>query len=114
MRLGVAPLPEVHGRDDGGPQPAGDTPQQGCTPDAAVLRGRHNGRLVAKGAAVLPTDGLDITAQELIKQLITSLMLCAPPLVRAQLSEALSLISSHDFPAKWPVRCWRRRATIVT
>ena len=33
-------------------------------------------------------------------------MLSAPPLVRAQLSEALSLISSHDFPAKWPVRNW--------
>lgn len=29
-------------------------------------------------------------------------MLCAPPRVRAQLAEALSIISSHDFPAKWP------------
>lgn len=29
-------------------------------------------------------------------------MLSAPPRVRAQLSEALSLISSHDFPARWP------------
>ena len=28
-------------------------------------------------------------------------MLSAPPKVRSQLSEALSIISSHDFPAKW-------------
>ncbi len=28
-------------------------------------------------------------------------MLSTPPLVRAQLSEALSVISSHDFPRKW-------------
>lgn len=37
-----------------------------------------------------------------IKQLLTGLMLNTPPLVRAQLSEALTLISSHDFPAAWP------------
>jgi exportin-2 (importin alpha re-exporter) len=36
-----------------------------------------------------------------IKAHITDLMLSAPPRVRAQLSEALSIISSHDFPAKW-------------
>lgn len=29
-------------------------------------------------------------------------MLSAPPRVRAQLSEALSIISQHDFPARWP------------
>jgi hypothetical protein len=29
-------------------------------------------------------------------------MLNTPPLVRAQLSEALTLISNHDFPAAWP------------
>jgi hypothetical protein len=29
-------------------------------------------------------------------------MLNTPPLVRAQLSEALTLISGHDFPAAWP------------
>lgn len=37
-----------------------------------------------------------------IKQLLTGLMLSTPPLVRAQLSEALTLISGHDFPAAWP------------
>lgn len=37
-----------------------------------------------------------------IKQLLTGLMLNTPPLVRAQLSEALTLISGHDFPAAWP------------
>ena len=29
-------------------------------------------------------------------------MLSTPPIVRAQLSEALSIISAHDYPAKWP------------
>jgi hypothetical protein len=39
--------------------------------------------------------------QEQVKAHITDLMLSAPPRVRAQLSEALSIISSHDFPARW-------------
>ena len=39
--------------------------------------------------------------QEQVKGLITALMLSAPPPVRAQLSEALTLISGHDFPARW-------------
>ena len=29
-------------------------------------------------------------------------MLSSPPLARAQLSEALSEISGHEFPARWP------------
>ena len=41
------------------------------------------------------------SVQEQIKSLLTGLMLSTPPLVRAQLSEALSVISSHDFPRKW-------------
>lgn len=40
--------------------------------------------------------------QEQIKGLLAGLMLSTPPLVRAQLSEALSVISGHEFPAKWP------------
>lgn len=40
-------------------------------------------------------------AQEEIKTHITDLMLSAPPRVRAQLREALSLISGHDFPGRW-------------
>ena len=39
--------------------------------------------------------------QEQIKSLLTGLMLSTPPLARAQLSEALSVVSSHDFPRKW-------------
>ena len=39
--------------------------------------------------------------QEQIKGLITGLMLSTPPIVRSQLSEALSIISEHDFPAQW-------------
>ncbi|KAL6780583.1 hypothetical protein ACKKBF_B12565 [Auxenochlorella protothecoides x Auxenochlorella symbiontica] len=37
-----------------------------------------------------------------IKVHITDLMLAAPVRVRSQISEALSIISSHDFPARWP------------
>ncbi|KAF8072350.1 hypothetical protein HT031_000009 [Scenedesmus sp. PABB004] len=37
-----------------------------------------------------------------IKGLLPGLMLSTPPLIRAQLSEALSIISGHDFPAAWP------------
>ena len=33
--------------------------------------------------------------------MITALMLSVPPQVRAQLSEALTLISGHDFPGRW-------------
>lgn len=40
--------------------------------------------------------------QDQIKSLITDLMLSTPLIVRAQLSEALSIISTHDFPNKWP------------
>lgn len=40
--------------------------------------------------------------QDQVKAHITDLMLSTPPRVRAQLSEALSIISSHDFPARWP------------
>lgn len=36
-----------------------------------------------------------------IKEHIVELMLRAPPKIQAQISEALSIISSHDFPAKW-------------
>lgn len=39
--------------------------------------------------------------QEQIKGLITSLMLNTPTPVRSQLSEALTIIGQHDFPAKW-------------
>lgn len=37
-----------------------------------------------------------------MRGLITGLMLAAPPIVRAQLAEALALIGSTDFPGRWP------------
>ena len=37
-----------------------------------------------------------------IRAALPGLMLSTPPLARAQLSEALSVISGHDFPARWP------------
>ena len=36
-----------------------------------------------------------------VRNLIVSLMLSAPKLVQAQLSEALSIISAADFPDRW-------------
>ena len=40
--------------------------------------------------------------KEKIKEHIVNVMLASPPKVQAQISEALSIISSHDFPARWP------------
>ena len=40
--------------------------------------------------------------QDQIRGNLTGLMLSTPPVVRAQLSEALAVISRHDFPARWP------------
>ncbi|GMH45111.1 hypothetical protein BSKO_13068 [Bryopsis sp. KO-2023] len=37
-----------------------------------------------------------------IKNHIVDLMLKSPNLVRAQISEALTIVSGHDFPDKWP------------
>ena len=52
---------------------------------------------VAQDAGALPVpDG----EKEQIRALLTGLMLSTPQLVRAQLSEALAIISGHDFPAK--------------
>lgn len=52
---------------------------------------------VAQDAGALPVpDG----EKDQIRQLLAGLMLSTPQLVRAQLSEALAIISGHDFPAK--------------
>ena len=40
--------------------------------------------------------------KEQIRQHIVNLMLDAPDRVKAQISEALTLISEHDFPERWP------------
>ncbi|MCO5572303.1 hypothetical protein L7F22_026056 [Adiantum nelumboides] len=39
--------------------------------------------------------------KEQIKALVVSLMLSTPPKIQSQLSEALAMISKHDFPKKW-------------
>jgi exportin-2 (importin alpha re-exporter) len=39
--------------------------------------------------------------KEQIKGLIVTLMLSTPPKIQSQLSEALSIMSQHDFPSKW-------------
>ncbi|GBG00626.1 exportin, partial [Raphidocelis subcapitata] len=54
---------------------------------------------VAQDAGALPVPDAE---KEQIRQLLTGLMLSTPPLVRAQLSEALAIISGHDFPMRWP------------
>lgn len=40
--------------------------------------------------------------KEQIKGLLVRLMVTASPRIQAQLSEALTVIGSHDFPRKWP------------
>mmetsp|Transcript_33790 Transcript_33790/g.100617 ORF Transcript_33790/g.100617 Transcript_33790/m.100617 type:complete len:935 (-) Transcript_33790:308-3112(-) len=37
-----------------------------------------------------------------VKTMLPGLMLSTPPLLQAQLSEALSIICGHDFPRQWP------------
>ena len=54
-----------------------------------------------EGLGAAPPFALPDPEKEQIKAHITDLMLSAPPRVRAQLSEALSIISGHDFPARW-------------
>jgi len=51
------------------------------------------------GAAPLPA--VPDREKEQVKGAVVALMLSSPPLVRAQLSEALSLIADCDFPARW-------------
>ncbi|GAB4819020.1 hypothetical protein N2152v2_006066 [Parachlorella kessleri] len=63
----------------------------------AVLRAYKESYDLGESQAFSIPDG----EKEQIKSLIVDLMLSAPPKVRSQLSEALSIISSHDFPAKW-------------
>jgi hypothetical protein len=41
-------------------------------------------------------------ANDTCRALLVGLMLSAPRLVQAQLSEALSIISAEDFPDRWP------------
>ena len=43
-------------------------------------------------------------AQDAIKGLLPGLMLSTPPLVQAQLSEALAIVCGHDFPRQVSVR----------
>ena len=50
---------------------------------------------------VAPSITLSEDEKEQIKTHIIDLMLSAPPRVRAQLSEALTIISQYDFPRKW-------------
>lgn len=84
------------------------------TPDSVQLPVRQQGAVQFKNFvkyhwAPREHDALDGTAaiilrddeKEQIKTHIIDLMLSAPPKVRAQLSEALTIISQHDFPRKW-------------
>lgn len=52
--------------------------------------------------SVHSNDFSRLFCQAAIKDHITDLMIRAPPRVRVQLSEALSIISQHDFPKNWP------------
>ncbi|KAF5835999.1 cellular apoptosis susceptibility/chromosome segregation 1-like protein [Dunaliella salina] len=52
---------------------------------------------VYSGAQALPDS-----EKAQIKATLPNLMLGTPPLIQAQLSEALSIICAHDFPRNWP------------
>ena len=49
-----------------------------------------------------PPYAVGAAEKEQVRNLIVSLMLSAPRLVQAQLSEALSIVSAADFPDRWP------------
>ncbi len=53
----------------------------------------------ADSEKILP---LPEASKDNIKNNIVHMMCVTPPEVQRQLSEALSIISKHDFPAKWP------------
>jgi exportin-2 (importin alpha re-exporter) len=48
-----------------------------------------------------PLNPIQDTEKDQIKGLIVTLMLSTPPKIQSQLSEALSIMSQHDFPSKW-------------
>lgn len=78
--------------------------QQAAPPSPGACRLLEPCRLAMGHTAPvgMMTAPCPLLLQGQIKQLLTGLMLSTPPLVRAQLSEALTLISGHDFPAAWP------------
>ena len=54
------------------------------------------------GGAAAPPAAIPDPEKAQVRGLITGLMLAAPPIVRAQLAEALALIGATDFPGRWP------------
>ncbi|CAK9858088.1 unnamed protein product [Sphagnum jensenii] len=48
-----------------------------------------------------PLNPIQDPEKDQIKGLIVTLMLSTPPKIQSQLSEALSIMSQHDFPSKW-------------
>jgi exportin-2 (importin alpha re-exporter) len=85
------------------------------TPNDADIAVRQQGAVQFKNFVKYywsPRDATDVLGggapinltdeeKEQIKTHIIDLMLSAPPRVRSQLSEALTIISQHDFPRKW-------------
>ena len=47
-------------------------------------------------------DTVPVATKAQVKDGLLSLFLAVPPRLQAQLSEAMSLIASHDFPDQWP------------
>ena len=82
--------------------------------DGVALEIRQQGAVQFKNyvkyswEAVDPESGVEQVCvvqdgeKEQIRQHIVDLMLSAPDKVRSQISEALTIISDHDFPDKWP------------
>ena len=61
----------------------------------------HRWNFDATGAADGTTDPITLSDRGTIKTHLISLMVSQPRIVQSQLGQALAIISSHDFPAKW-------------
>jgi exportin-2 (importin alpha re-exporter) len=59
-------------------------------------------QVVSDTDAYAGVQALPETEKAQIKVTLLGLMLSTPPLVQAQLSEALAIICGHDFPTGWP------------
>lgn len=66
------------------------------------LRARWSPRSSQPGDSSLPPNPIPDSEKEQIKAILVGFMLASPPRIQSQLSEALTIVSSHDFPRAWP------------
>ncbi|CAA6671805.1 unnamed protein product [Spirodela intermedia] len=66
------------------------------------LRARWSPRSSQPGDSSLSPNPIPDAEKEQIKAILVGFMLASPPRIQSQLSEALTVVSSHDFPRAWP------------